>query len=178
MRCHPLLVVCSLTWACAACAATFELSSGASIVSADLVEDDPSVRILTGRPLPLDFELASSPTALESQNAARAALGWTYRAEDAQPVSVLRWSLALPGAGPWRSARAYVGLASGGQTATALRQWRPAAGVVMDLRGTTGWPQQMSLGSALRFDMADGAQVALRFKGGRLGVQYRLQFSL
>jgi len=56
-------------------------------------------------------------------------------------------------------------------------QVRPGAGVVMQLGSGTNYLQQLSLGSVFKLNMGDGS-LALRLRGGRMGVQYRMQFSL
>lgn len=56
-------------------------------------------------------------------------------------------------------------------------QVRPGAGVVMQLGSGTNYLQQLSLGSVFKLNMGDGS-LALRLRGGRMGVQYRMQFNL
>lgn len=185
MRClSGLVALCPLAWSGVAGAAAFELLPGEATPTLASEVEDPSVRILTGATVPLDFRLSAPGAAGLAEPAApnlavRAALGWSTPVEDLPPTSVMRLWLNLPaGNGPTRSTQAFVSLGTGTPGAALSRQWRPSAGVVMNLRSAGGWTQQMSLGSMLRFDMTDASQVALRFKGGRLGVQYRLQFDL
>jgi hypothetical protein len=144
--------------------------------------EDPSVRILTGHaPLPLQFTLLSrdgEPTAWQAPRALRPA-PWLDTPETAAPTPALRlWMPLSVAARSVHFTQAYLHLSgSAGQHPGDALQWRPGAGVVMHFGEAPGMLQQMSLGSVLRLDMGQGSQVSLRLKGGRLGVQYRLQFS-
>lgn len=177
---RPIILALALLSCAAAQAGDFELLTGA--VGEEPAREDPSVRILAGHlPMALDFALgaavrgepgAPDETAMAVQRSWRQGASWEDR-----PVAVRLWLQWLD-AGPLRSTRAYVTLATTPSTTFSQREWHPGAGVVMNFGGSKGLLQQMSLGSMLRFDVAPGSQVALRFKGGRMGVQYRMQFTL
>lgn len=149
------------------------------------VHDDPSLRIMVGtRSLPLSFSLIQPQAE------------WGAWADASQgpvmPVNALARGLPPPAfAEPtmrlWipvedngqrmRFTHAYVNLTRPTFQDGDL-QVRPGAGVVMQLGSGSGYQQQLSLGSVFRLNMGEGSQVSLRLKGGRLGVQYRLQFNL
>lgn len=142
--------------------------------------DDPAVRILVGQPLPLSFALASQdndwapwPSALPRP----APLPGRFSETPSEP-SVRLWLPVTTGErSRLRFTHAYVHL---GQPAwnDADHRVRPGAGFVMQLGRSPGHLQQLALGSVFRLDMGAGSQVSLRLRGGRLGVQYRLQFNL
>lgn len=166
-------MVCLSLQATMACAGTFELlPSGATPLPTD---DDPSTRLLAGPTrLAYDYRLAAPALGVGPETVSAGST--SHSAE----VPLLR--LQAPGLreGPLRFQRADVSLSvATGPAAIGPRQARAGAGPVgMDLREAKGPVSPMSFGSVLRFDMAQGAQVALRFKGGRLGLQYRVPFSL
>lgn len=149
------------------------------------VHDDPSLRIMVGtRSLPLSFALIQPQG--EWGAWADASLGPVL-----PPTALARGLPPLAAAEPtmrlWipvqdngqrlRLTHAYVNLTRPSFQDGDL-QVRPGAGVVMQLGSGNGYLQQLSLGSVFRLNMGEGSQVALRLKGGRLGVQYRLQFNL
>lgn len=55
---------------------------------------------------------------------------------------------------------------------------RPDGGVTVELRPASSPLAGLGLGSMLRWQLRDGAQMALRLRGGRLSLQYGLSFSL
>lgn len=163
-------------------AQAYELTGPGDTETAEAL-DDPSVRILAGHaPLPLQFALVSRDDGASAWPALSTAhpLPWLVTPDTPAPTPALRlWMPLSVAARSVRFTQAYFHLGGGaGPNPGDAGQWRPGAGVVMRLGAAPGMLQQMSLGSVFRLDMGTGSQVALRLKGGRLGVQYRLQFSL
>lgn len=149
------------------------------------LHDDPSLRIMVGtQSLPLSFSLIQRESEWGAWADAsfgpvmpRGALARGLPPVEAVEPAVRLW-IPMHGSGQrMRFTHAYVNLSRPTLSDGDL-QVRPGAGVVMQLGGSTGYLQQLSLGSVFRLNMGEGSQVALRLKGGRLGVQYRLQFNL
>lgn len=143
--------------------------------------DDPAVRILVGQqPLPLTFVLVSQDNDWAPWPSALPRLAPPAgRFSPAPAEHGVRLWLPVTDAdrSPFRLTQAYVHL---GQPAwnDADHRVRPGAGFVMQLGRAPGHLQQLALGSVFRLDMGAGSQVTLRLRGGRLGVQYRVHFSL
>lgn len=149
------------------------------------LHDDPSLRIMVGtQSLPLSFSLIQRESEWGAWADAslgpvmpRGALAPGLPAPAAVEPTVRLWIPMQDSGQRMRFTHAYVNLSRPTLNDGDL-QVRPGAGVVMQLGGSTGYLQQLSLGSVFRLNMGEGSQVALRLKGGRLGVQYRLQFNL
>lgn len=143
--------------------------------------DDPAVRILVGQPLPLSFALASQdndwapwPSALPRP----LPLPGRFSETPSEPGVRLWLPVTAGERSRVRLTHAYVHLGQPAWNDADHRVVRPGAGFVMQLGRAPGHLQQVALGSVFRLDMGAGSQVSLRLRGGRLGVQYRLQFSL
>lgn len=149
------------------------------------LHDDPSLRIMVGtRSLPLSFSLiqpqgewgAWADASLGPVLPPNALARGLPPLANAEPTMRL-WIPVQDNGQRMRFTHAYVNLTRPTFQDGDL-QVRPGAGVVMQLGSGNGYLQQLSLGSVFRLNMGEGSQVALRLKGGRLGVQYRLQFNL
>jgi hypothetical protein len=169
-------------------AATYSLQPVAPAALADVAlawPEDPSLRILARtHALPLNFALVAASDAWaawspEPRGAAATsvalAAGLPLQASD-EPFMRLWIPLSTSGQ-RLRLTHAFVNLIRPGY-ADGDMQWRPSAGVVMRLGSGPAYLQQLSLGSVFRLNVGEGAQLALRLRGGRLGLQYRLQFTL
>lgn len=148
--------------------------------------EDPSVRILARtQSLALNFSLVSQDevwAAWSADTAAASAAGLGARLPtQSMPLGsepVMRLWIPLADHGQrLRLTHAFVNLTRPGYVGGDL-QVRPSAGVVMHLGGGPTYLQQLSLGSVFRLNTGQGSQLALRLRGGRLGLQYRLQFNL
>lgn len=149
------------------------------------LSDDPSLRIMVGtRSVPLSFSLIKPESDWGAW--ADASLGPVLPPGGLAPglpprattEPTMRLWIPMQDSGQrLRFTHAYVNLTRP-SFADGDLQVRPGAGVVMQLSSRKGYLQELSLGSVFRLNMSEGSQVALRMKGGRLGVQYRLQFNL
>jgi hypothetical protein len=55
---------------------------------------------------------------------------------------------------------------------------KPEGGVTLELRSGPSFVGQLGLGSVVRWNLSDSGQMALRLRGGKLGLQYGLKFNL
>lgn len=157
----------------------------ADSAAAGSVGEDPSLRILARtQALPLNFALvqpsqawaAWSPETLGPVTAPGALAAGLPAPTSEEPFMRL-WIPLNDNGQRLRLTHAFVNLTRP-VYADGDRQLRPSAGVVMRLGSGPAYLQQLSLGSVFRLNVGEGAQLALRLRGGRLGLQYRLQFNL